>query len=173
MIPAYHAQHISWMLSSLTDNVCKALGPSSGITLVITVGNSLRSDDGIGPFIFQRLTSAENFKIIDAGIKPENIIDEAVELKPAKIIIIDAASFGGTAGEARIISEEHLPRTSLSTHSIPLPVFTGILKEDTGAEIVFLGIQASSMDLGEGLSSEVKKTGDEIIRFIHQEYIER
>ena len=170
MIPVFPARRIFWMSSSLTDSLCKALQPSSGITLVITVGNSLRSDDGIGPFIADKLISTDRLKIIDAGINPENIIDEAARLKPAKIIIIDAASFGGTAGEAKIISEKHLPQTSLSTHSIPLPVFTSILKEDTGAEIFFLGIQSEKMDLGEGLSSEVKKTGEDISRYINEEY---
>ena len=87
-----------------------------------------------------------------------------------KIVIIDAADFGGEPGEARIIDKEHLPKTSLSTHSIPLPVFTSILEEDTKAEVFFLGIQAELMKLGEGLTEKVKKTGEEIIEKIKKEF---
>ena len=170
MIPAFPVRRISLMSSSLTDSVCKALRPSSGTTLVITVGNSLRSDDGIGPFIAENLVSTHRLKIIDAGINPENIIDDAVDVKPSKIIIIDAAQFGGEPGEARVIEKEHLPQTSLSTHSIPLPVFTSILEEDTQAELIFLGVQAEKMELGEGLSSSVKKTGEELSEYINKEY---
>ena len=170
MIPAFPVRRISLMSNSLTDSVCRALQPSSGTTLVMTVGNSLRSDDGIGPFIAEKLVSTQNLTVIDAGINPENYIDDAIEVKPAKIIIIDAAQFGGSPGEARVIATEHLPQTSLSTHSIPLPVLTSILEEDTQAEVVFLGIQAEKMEWGEGLSSAVQKTGEELSEYINKEY---
>ena len=134
--------------------------------LIIAVGNTMRSDDGIGPFIAGHLSNTQDFSILDAGINPENVIDEAVSCKPSRIIIIDAADFQGHPGEARIIDEEHIPQTSLSTHSIPLPVITHILKEDTQAEIIFLGIQPRTMDFGENLTLDVQETGQKIVKVI-------
>jgi hydrogenase 3 maturation protease len=153
------------MSSSLTDDVLKAFSAFPGKTLFVTVGNSLRSDDGIGPFIAARL---EGCAVIDAGVKPENIIEDATALKPTRIVIIDAADFGGEPGEAKIISREHIPETTLSTHTIPLPVVTALLEEDTGAEIIFIGIQPKSVEMGEGLSPEVEKTALEIINAIKE-----
>ncbi|OGC08305.1 hydrogenase maturation peptidase HycI [candidate division WOR-1 bacterium RIFOXYD2_FULL_36_8] len=142
---------------------------NKGLTLLITVGNDLRGDDGVGPYIYERtaekgfLDSKPRFYLLNAFDKPENIIDEAVKLAPSKVIIIDAADFGGEAGEARIIEKENIPQTTLSTHTFPLPVIAKILEEDTGAEVFFLGIQPQNIELGNGLSDAVKKTAKEII----------
>ena len=106
--------------------------------------------------------------MIDAGFMPENIIDQAVKLSARKIIFIDAADFGGVPGEARLIDPEHIPEVSLSTHSIPLPVISRILYEDTKAKIYFIGIQPKSVDHKEGLSEEVKSVADALIKHINQ-----
>ncbi len=151
-------------------------------TIIITVGNDFRSDDGVGPYIYRRVMFKNGdcpkrsgwtvplFKhchyIINAGINPENIIDDVINLRPKKIIIIDCADFKGKPGEIKIIPEDAIPETSISTHTIPMPVITQILKNDTGAEIYYLGIQPKNIELGEGLSKEVKKSADSLCRDI-------
>ncbi len=154
------------MSSSLADDVREALSASSGASLLITVGNDFRSDDGVGPYIARGLAGLQGRSVIDAGSKPENVIDDAIAMKPSRIVIIDAADFGGDPGEARIIPRAAIPETTLSTHTIPLPVVTAILEEDTGAEVVFIGIQPASLELGEGLTAEVEKTARKIIEMI-------
>lgn len=135
--------------------------------LIVTVGNELRSDDAVGPYIFEKCQMS-NIKcpIINAGNKPENIIEEAVAKKPKKIVIIDAADFGGKPGEARMISNEHIPETTLSTHAFPLKVIAKIIEDNANVQIDFLGIQPKDVGLGEGLSSEIKQTADEIIKIL-------
>lgn len=149
------------LTAEISDLISK---PSKGITLFITVGNSFRSDDGVGPYIAERIgLLLENTVILNAGDKPENIIDSAIEIKPARTIIIDAADFGGTPGEVRLIPEDLVPDNTLSTHTFPLRVITRVIAEDTGSEVFFLGIQPAGMALGEGLSEEVRKSADAII----------
>lgn len=139
-----------------------------GITLVITVGNYLRSDDSVGPYIAGNIHSPrKNLIVLDAGDRPENFIDRAVEANPTKTIIIDAADFGGVPGELRIIPEHVIPDKPLSTHSFPLSIIARLLAEDTGSEVSFLGIQPENMDFGEGLSPKVKSAADEIIKLIN------
>lgn len=150
----------------LRAEIRQVLKSKTNLTTIICVGNFLRSDDGVGPHIAARLKPATNLQIIDAGYNPENCIDEAVKLKPDRIIIIDAADFGGCPGEVRIIREDHIPVVALSTHNISLKVICRILKEDTGAEIKFIGIQPKSVGLKEGLSPEVKIAADEIMAAI-------
>ena len=135
--------------------------------LIVTVGNSLRGDDGVGSYIASKLSDLpKGFLLLDAGDRPENIVTDAVDLRPARTVIIDAADFGGAPGEARFIPDDAIPQTPLSTHSFPLPVITSILRQDTGSEVRFLGIQAKFLGLGEVISPEVLAAADEIIALI-------
>ncbi len=150
------------MLSSLTDKVRELLSSAEADTIIVTIGNSLRSDDGAGPYIAKNCAT-----VIDAGEKPENIIEEIVSKHPEKVIIIDAANFGGKIGEARVIPIEKVAETTLSTHMFPIPAIAKIIETDTKAKVYFIGIQGKSFELGEGLSSETKQTCAEIIRRIN------
>ncbi|MDD5014370.1 MAG: hydrogenase maturation peptidase HycI [Atribacterota bacterium] len=138
-----------------------------GKLLVVTVGNSLRSDDGVGIYIFNQIKQCkENIIILNANSKPENIIDQVVQIKPQRVIIIDAADFGGRAGEMRLIRKNNIQNRSLSTHSFSLDIIARIIEEDTGAEVLFLGIQPRSVRLREGLSKSVRKAAERIIRLL-------
>ncbi|MDO8804823.1 MAG: hydrogenase maturation protease [Elusimicrobiota bacterium] len=146
------------MSNTLTAEALSALAPGErGETLVITVGNPFRCDDGVGPFIGGRLLGRRlGFRLINAFDRPESAVDEAVGIKPAKVIFIDAADFGGLPGEVKVIAVRSIPESSLSTHSIPLSVVAGIIGEDTRAQTVFLGIQTRNTGYGEELSPEVE-----------------
>lgn len=153
----------------LEDSVIAALQPAiTGKTLIITIGNTFRSDDGVGPFIFDALSDIpDSIELVNAGQRPENIIDEAVAVDPAKTILIDAANFGGFPGEARVIEHDLIPDSTMSTHTFPLKVIARLLEKDTGSDVFFVGIQAASYDLGEGLSDAVRETADTILDFYH------
>lgn len=152
----------------LTAEIKEALLPKDhGITLIITVGNSFRKDDGVGTFIAKNCLKLINgLVLLDAGDKPENIIDKAIALKPFRAVIIDAANFNGQVGEARVIDHNHIPASTLSTHTFPLPVVAKMIEEDARAQVIFLGIQPAKIELGEGLSEAVKSTAEEIIKLI-------
>jgi hydrogenase 3 maturation protease len=153
-----------------TAEIDSLLKPVAALTVIICVGNTLRSDDGVGPYIASYLKNTEKLIVFDAGYNPENFIEETAETRPGRIIIIDAADFGGEAGEARIIDEEDIPESSLSTHAISLKVVYHILKADTGSEIKFIGIQPRQVAHGESLSPEVKAAADKIIARIKKEF---
>lgn len=164
------------MSNLLADNLTNLLTPQAfSHTLIITVGNCFRADDGAGPYIASGLRQSVKLSVIDAGSTPENIIDQAVRacaqhVCAQRIIFIDAADFGGAPGELRLIDAEHIPQSSLSTHSVPLPVVSRILYEDTKAKIYFIGIQPKSVEHQEGLSEEVKLAADALIRQINEEF---
>lgn len=183
MIRVSPVPRISLMSNLLDASLASLLTPREYLrTLIITVGNCFRADDGVGPYIASCLKQSGRLWVIDAGSMPENVIDQAVKLftehaalsgKPVRafarrIIFIDAANFGGTPGEARLIDSEHIPQASLSTHSMPLPVVSRILEEDTLAKIYFIGIQPKSVEHKEGLSKEVKSVADALIKHINQ-----
>lgn len=146
-----------------------ALAPK-GRTLVITLGSTLRADDGVGPYVCSHVTfSRPDLKLLDAGTTPESIAQTAIDWKPEKIILIDAAHFQGTAGEARVIPLGAINEaTAVSTHSFPLSVTFSIVKEDTGAELVVVGVQAKSLDYKEGLSPEVQETASKLAEYFNK-----
>jgi len=136
--------------------------------LIITIGNTFRSDDGVGPYIFDNIRDdINNIDLINAGDKPENVIDEAVSIMPDKTVIIDAANFNGYPGEIRVIPKEYIPDSTLSTHTFPPSIIARILEEDTKSDIYFIGIQPFSMDYGENISEEVKIAADLIVECIN------
>ena len=157
-------------MSNLSADIKQIFKLSFGITVVITVGNILRTDDGLGPFIGSRVKSREDLKVINAKNRPENIIDEVISYKPSRIIIIDAADFEGKPGQIKLIDKECISKTTLSTHMIPLPVITSILENDTGASVFFIGVQPKNVILGEHLSFEVEESAWEIIKLIEEGY---
>ena len=157
------------MSNSWTDEVRAALAPK-GRTLVITLGSDLRADDGAGPYVAARVKFRRpDLRLIDAGTTPESIAQTAIDWKPGKVILIDAADFGGAAGEVRVIPLEAINRaTVLSTHSFPLSVTFSIVKEDTGAELVVLGVQVKSLAYNEGLSPEVEETASNLAAYFNK-----
>lgn len=156
------------MSEFLTDEIKAAISPK-GRTLLITIGNPLRADDGVGPFVGERVKfKSSGNGVINAYTTPENIAQKAIELKPEKIILLDAAHFGGRPGEIKIIPLELInQQTVISTHSFPLSVTFSIVKEDTGAELVALGVQPASMEYGEGLTPEVKESALILIEYFN------
>ena len=156
------------MSNTLTAEVCSALTTIPGINVIITIGNTLRADDGVGPYIGPLITQTKQLKIINAGYTPENVIEQVIALHPAKIIFIDAADFQGAPGEARVIDQEYIPDASLSTHAVPLKVVYHLLLHDTAAQAVMIGIQPKSIEHKEALSPEVKAIADAIVKYINR-----
>lgn len=165
MTLAFHALHTFSMLNLCVD-IQKAFEPLKSCDLILTVGNTLRRDDGLGPFIASNLGSSDGLAVINAGSNPENVIEDIIKLSPKSILIIDAADFGQKPGTVRLVDKENIPETSLSTHTISLRVIAAILAQDTKAQIRFLGVQVKSIELGEEMCDEVRKAALEVIKAI-------
>jgi len=161
------------MSNSLTVEVASLLKEARGTCLFLTAGNPYRCDDGVGPYIAGRLKALGITNVLDAGQTPEDIVDDAIARRPRRVVIFDAASFGGRAGEVRLIPEEMIPETTLSTHSIPLNVISQVIQTGTRAEMFFVGIQGRSFALGEGLSDEVRRAAEDIVAAVADSRRER
>lgn len=157
------------MSPSWNKEVLAALAPK-GRTLVVTLGSTLRADDGVGPYVCSHVKfSRPDLLLLDAGTTPENVAQTAINWKPDKLILVDAAHFQGTAGEVRVIPLEAINQAMpISTHSFPLSVTFSVIKEDTGCELAVVGVQAKSLDYREGLSPEVEKTAIELAEYFNR-----
>ena len=135
-------------------------------TIYITLGNPLRSDDGVGPYITRKTSDGSDICIRDAGERPERALDWAMELRPDTIIFIDAADFGGVPGEIRRLARGELKERCFSTHRLPLAAIIDWINRETGAECHCIGIQLSSASPGEELSAPVHRSADRIVRWL-------
>jgi hydrogenase 3 maturation protease len=130
-----------------------------GKVVILGIGNSLKSDDGAGPLLANRLKDKDNFLVFDAGTCPENYLGKVIKARPDTVVIIDAADFGGTPGELRIIEAKQLNSVNLfSTHNASLLLTVNYLQSNLKVDIIILIIQPKSIVLGEQFSLEVTKS---------------
>lgn len=115
--------------------------------IILGIGNELKYDDGVGPFIISRLSECnlnDNVILINAQTVPENFTGKIRKENPSHIIIIDACLMGLNPGEYRIVDEKDFADIGISTHSMSLSYFVKFLNHDN---VLFIGIEPESMEL--------------------------
>jgi len=147
-------------LQKLQENI-------KGKTIILTVGNSLKGDDGFGPALASRIKDRIP-TVIDGGITPENYVSTIIKQAPDTILVIDAADFKGRSGEARLFDIAQLRNLSyFTTHSFPMEYLLKFLKENCqSAQVMFLGVQPKSVKFGQGLSQELEAAENSLRSFL-------
>jgi hydrogenase maturation protease len=138
----------------------------SGRVLVLGVGNTLLSDEGIGVHCVRHLESLSpdlpDVEFLDAGTLSFTL---AAALEGARgLIIIDAARMNEPAGSVRVHEGEAMDRflarrRGLSVHEVSLVDLLQIARL-TGALPVrraLIGIEPASLDWGESPTAEVAR----------------
>ena len=137
-----------------------------GKTVFVGVGNTLRGDDGLGPFMVELLKERGVSSCINAGEVPENYFGNIVRENPDTVVIIDAVQLFYEPGAYRVLSEEEILETGFSTHTLSPVLFMRRLREVIDGDIFLLGIQPLHIEFGEGLSHEVEQSLHELVRMI-------
>lgn len=136
--------------------------------ILLGVGNELKSDDGVGPFIIRKLKE-ENLEndgllFIDSGTVPENFTGKIRKEEPTHLIIVDACLMNSNPGDMRIVDKNDFADIGISTHSMSLSFFVKYLEKDTGIRIIFVGIEPETMEWGEKPTEIVQRTACEFIK---------
>jgi hydrogenase 3 maturation protease len=136
--------------------------------VVAGVGNPLRRDDFVGMKIVQGLKGkvSENVFLIECETVPESFIQEIEEFGPSHVLVIDAAIIGKSPGSAELVEKLEVTTSAISTHRLPLQLFCKYLKTSIGAQVALLAIQPNETDFGEGLTSEVEKTAEDLTEIL-------
>lgn len=134
----------------------------TGRVVIACIGNELRGDDGVGPFIAGLLKPTDLLTVVDCGETPENFLGVIAGHNPEKLLIIDAAYFGGEPGEVRAVKKSEIGGGGASTHDAILTLFAEYIEAQTGAEAFFVAIQPKSSQVGSGLSPEVEAAALEL-----------
>lgn len=135
--------------------------------IVLGVGNELKSDDGIGPYIIRKLKDEnienENLLFIDAQTVPENFTGKIRKEKPTHLIIVDACLMDSNPGDMQIVDKYDFASIGISTHSMSLSFFVKYLERDNDFGIIFVGIEPKTMDFGNAPTPKVLDAAEEFI----------
>lgn len=147
--------------------------PFKKIIYVISLGNEFRQDDGIGKYVTAEIANLyqENKTLIvlnneNSGISLLDFLDFSVN--PGFIIFVDAADFGGNAGEIEIFDPKNIQEggfNRMSTHTYDI---FELLKTSTQMQIKIVGIQPKLTGWGNCLSSEVAASIPKTVNKINQ-----
>ena len=143
------------------------------------IGNELKYDDGVGPYIISKLNLLDlndDVLLINAQTVPENFTGKIRKENPSHIILIDACLMGLDYGDYKIVDKEDFVNIGISTHSMSLSYFVKFLNQDN---ILFIGIEpqflelidrdslgpldVDLMDFNGELTDNVEKSANEII----------
>lgn len=138
--------------------------------IILGVGNELKSDDGVGPFIIKNLMAedieSDRLLLIDSGTVPENFTGKIRKENPSHVIIVDACLMGCRPGDIRIVDKDDFTNIGISTHSMSLSYFVKYLERDMDFKIIFVGIEPETMDWGANPTENVEKAAFDFIKII-------
>ena len=137
-----------------------------GHIVILGVGNTLRGDDGVGPYIVEQLEGKTNATLLDAGEVPENHVVKISDMDPAVVLLVDAAHLGAQPGDLAVVESDALAGASFSTHNPSMVPFAAFLEASCGAELIGLGIQPATTAFGAEMTETVRETADRLVAFL-------
>ena len=143
------------LLENLQQELKALIGPD---TLIVGIGSTLKGDDGVGPFICNRLRKTVPDRIIDAATVPENYIQPIITKNPEVLLIIDAVDFGDTPGAVQVLETDQIHAISPSTHTPSPKLFLDVILQSIKPRVVFVGIQPAQTNFGQPLSPPVQRS---------------
>jgi hydrogenase 3 maturation protease len=129
-------------------------------TCLVGVGNPLRRDDGVGPWIVGAVREAvagTRLSVVDAQSVPENFVHVVARADCRNVVFVDAAAAEGEPGTVVFGPLAEFPEAeSFSTHKLALS-FCGKFLEAAGKKVFLLGVVPSDLEFGEGMTPEVER----------------
>lgn len=152
-------------------------------TLILGIGNTLLSDEGIGIHVIDHLMTnhpeLRDITCLDGGTLSFTLAGPIAEHD--NLIVIDAAQLGAPAGTVQAFVDGQMDRyltgNRQSVHEVGLTDLLDIarLSETCPKQLALIGIQPKFIDWGEELTPEVARAVDEaaaIALRLHQEWQE-
>lgn len=133
--------------------------------LVMGIGNPLRGDDALGIRVIEELEKNQlqgNVSLVKCETVPENFLHLIREMAPSHILFLDAVEANLPPGSVIFTELRDSDEITVSTHSIPLSVFSRFLKTMMKVKVMLLGVQAANLGFTEGLSPEVSNASKKV-----------
>lgn len=144
----------------MTDAAVRLDGLLRGPACLVGVGNPLRRDDGVGPWIVGAVREAAagtGLTLVDAQDVPENFVPTIARGEARNVVFVDAVAAAGAPGTVVFGPlADFAEAAGLSTHKLALAL-SGKFLEAAGKKAYLLGIVPGDIDFGEGLTPEVER----------------
>jgi hydrogenase 3 maturation protease len=135
-------------------------------TVIMGIGSTLKSDDGVGVFIAESLKEMGIENVIVAGATPEHWLGFLTKEKFGKLLIVDSVLFEGKKGEIKLFDLREISERFGLTHSSSLHLFYDFISGEGNVKALkVLAIMPESLEVGEYLSPIVRRSAGEIISF--------
>ena len=131
----------------------------AGTTLILGLGNTIMTDDGLGPRVIELLQQQgglpDHVKLLDGGTLGLDLLPQLEDV--VKLIIIDAVELGQSPGSLVRLSGEEVPaalETKLSPHQMGLKDLLAVarLMGHLPEEVVLIGAQPASLEMSTDLT---------------------
>lgn len=148
------------------------------LTLVLGLGNTIMSDDGIGPKVVRQLQEEDGLPdgviLLDGGTLGLDLLPHLEGV--GQLIIVDAVETGKEPGTVVRLVGEEVPvalETKLSPHQMGLKDLLAVarLMDCLPEEIVLIGVQPQSLEMDTELTPVVSACLPELARMVHTEVI--
>lgn len=153
-------------LETMLNSLQSIFHPSHTKILIIAIGNYLRSDDGAGPRILDRLKETERVQLLKAETNIERYIDPIQQSGANVLLFIDCVHFGKEPGYVELLSIDQIEDHTMHSHNISLKR----IREFFTVPAYVLGIQPGNLKVSEEMSKEVVKSvitmADQLNQFI-------
>jgi len=144
---------------------------------VLGVGSSLRGDDAAGTlaaeqvqFLGKAQCRRGRLAVFLGETAPENLTGPIKSYRPTLLIVIDAADMGQAPGYIQAIDPMRVTDSgSGSTHSLPLSILTGYLRDELACRVLIVAIQPGSCGFRESPSPAVVSAAGRVARYIIRE----
>lgn len=148
----------------MIENLSQLIKETNKVKLFAGIGNVLKSDDGIGVYISNHIKESKSVQKLTVEVSIENYLGKINSLNPDVLILVDCVDFGKQPGYFEMLPAEQVKDFTLNTHNISLKRISELFK----MPVYILGIQPKSIDFGEEISENVKKTAQNILKIINQ-----
>lgn len=145
-------------------------------TLVLGLGNTIMSDDGVGPKVIERLQQGsglpDGVMLLDGGTLGLDLLPHLEGIQ--RLIIVDAVEIGKSPGAVVRLSGDEVPvalETKLSPHQMGMKDLLAVasLMGQLPDEIVLIGVQPACLDMDTELTPSVTAALPTLITMVKAE----
>jgi hydrogenase 3 maturation protease len=127
-------------------------------TVILGVGNPLQGDDAIGPSLVDTLHGRLDATLINGGEVPENYLNAIRAARPEVVVVVVALELGAEAGCIVVLDADRLRAIENFTRNPGLAFLAVMIQDETGAEVMLVGVQPEDTSFAAQLSSPVAQT---------------
>ncbi len=139
----------------------------TGKTCLVGIGNTLRGDDGFGPYFIEKLREKALFpkaNLMTVEDVPENYAFPISRMDVTQVVFVDAVILDAPPGTVVLGPLQELEEIGqiASTHKLSLRLTARVI-EDTGKKVYLLGVVPESTEFGRELSPAVREAAVELV----------